>query len=71
MVFTKNEKTLDREAQMNRKFSVTYMIEVDEDNNFLSAHEEGHVEDVHDLVSNLMHDVDDIKIQNLMVKERQ
>jgi len=56
---------------MKRKFSVTYMIEVDEQNNFLSAHEEGHTEDVHDLVSNLMHDVDDIRIHNLMVKERQ
>jgi len=55
---------------MIRKFSVTYVMEVDEDNNFLSAHEEGHVEDVHDLVSNLMHDVDDIKIHNLMIKER-
>ena len=56
---------------MKRKFSVTYMIEVDEGNNFLSAHEEGHAEDVHDLVSNLMHDVDDIRIHNLMIKERQ
>ena len=62
---------MQREAQMKRKFSVTYMIEVDEENNFLSAHEEGHTEDVHDLVSNLMHDVDDIRIHNLMVKERQ
>ena len=71
MVLKQTHRSIQREAQMNRKFSVTYMIEVDEDNNFLSAHEEGHVEDVHDLVSNLMHDVDDIKIQNLMVKERQ
>ena len=39
---------------MIRKFSVTYVMEVDEDNNFLSAHEEGHTEDVHDLVSNVM-----------------
>ena len=55
---------------MKRKFSVTYVMEVDEDNNFLSAHEESHTEDVHDLVSNVMHDVDDVKIQNLIVKER-
>ena len=45
---------------MIRKFSVTYVMEVDEDNNFLSAHEEGHTEDVHDLVSNVMHDIDDV-----------
>jgi len=56
---------------MIRKFSVTYVMEVDEDNNFLSAHEERHVEDVHDLVSNVMHDVDDIKITNLLIKERE
>jgi len=46
-------------------------MEVDEDNNFLSAHEEGHEEDVHDLVSNVMHDIDDVRIYNLVVKERQ
>ena len=56
---------------MIRKFSVTYVMEVDEDNNFLSAHEEGHPEDVHDLINNLMHDVDDVKINKLVVKERQ
>tara|TARA_B100000925_G_scaffold260014_1_gene215902 strand:+ start:1361 stop:1528 length:168 start_codon:yes stop_codon:yes gene_type:complete len=55
---------------MKRKFSVTYVMEVDEDNNFLSAHEESHTEDVHDLVTNVMHDVDDIRIQNLIIKER-
>ena len=52
---------------MIRKFSVTYVMEVDEDNNFLSSHEEGHTEDVHDLVSNVMHDVDDIRIQKVLV----
>mgnify|MGYP001172330780 FL=1 len=56
---------------MIRKFSVTYVMEVDEDNNFLSAHEESHREDVHDLVNNVMHDVDDVRIQNLVIKERQ
>ena len=56
---------------MKRKFSVTYVMEVDEENNFLSAHEESHTEDVHDLVNNVMHDIDDVRIQNLVVKERQ
>ena len=71
MVFKQTHRGIQREAQMKRKFSVTYMMEVDEENNFLSAHQESHVEDVHDLISNIMHDIDDIKIQNLMVKERQ
>ena len=70
MVLKQTHRSIQREAQMKRKFSVTYMMEVDEENNFLSSHEEGHVEDVHDLVSNIMHDVDDIRIHNLNVKER-
>ena len=56
---------------MKRKFSVTYVMEVDEENNFLSAHEESHTEDVHDLVSNVMHDIDDVKISNLLIKEKE
>ena len=70
MVFEQTHRGIQREAQMIRKFSVTYVMEVDEDNNFLSAHEEGHKEDVHDLVSNVMHDIDDVRINNLVVKER-
>jgi len=70
MVSKQTHRGIQREAQMKRKFSVTYMMEVDEDNNFLSAHQEGHIEDVHDLISNIMHDVDDIRIQNLNIKER-
>ena len=71
MVLEQTHRGIQREAQMIRKFSVTYVMEVDEDNNFLSAHEESHREDVHDLVNNVMHDVDDIKINNIDVKERQ
>ena len=70
MVSKQTHRGIQREAQMIRKFSVTYMMEVDEDNNFLSAHQEGHIEDVHDLISNIMHDVDDIRIHNLSIKER-
>ena len=71
MVLEQTHRGIQREAQMIRKFSVTYVMEVDEDNNFLSAHEESHKEDVHDLINNVMHDVDDIRIHNLSVKERQ
>jgi len=70
MVLEQTHRGIQREAQMIRKFSVTYVMEVDEDNNFLSAHEESHREDVHDLVNNVMHDIDDVKIHNLSVKER-
>ena len=53
-----------------RKFSVTFVVQVDEDNNFLSAYEDNHEEDVHDLITNVMYDVDDVKIENLNVKEK-
>ena len=37
---------------MNKKFSITFVLEVDEDNNILSSLDEAHVDDVfpsHDL----------------------
>jgi len=70
MVLEQTNRGVQRDSQMIRKFSVTYVMEVDEDNNFLSSHEESHTEDVYDLVLNVMHDVDDVKVQSLVVKER-
>jgi hypothetical protein len=43
---------------------------MDEDNNILSSFDDSHEEDVYDLINNVMYDVDDIKIENLVVKER-
>lgn len=54
----------------NKKFSVSFVLEVDEDNNFLSSFEDNHEEDVHDLVSNVLYDVDDVKTESLVVKEK-
>ena len=54
-----------------KKFSVMFLLNVEEENNILSSFEEHHQEDVHDLITNVMYDVDDVKIQNLIVKERQ
>jgi hypothetical protein len=53
-----------------KKFSVTFVVEMDEDNNILSSFDDNHEEDVHDLITNVMYDVDDLKIDNLVVKER-
>lgn len=46
-------------------------MEVEEKNNILSADENGHAEDVQDLVLSTFYDTDDISIENLFVKERQ
>jgi hypothetical protein len=57
---------------MNTKtFSVMFMLNVEEENNILSSSDEHHQEDVYDLITNVMYDVDDVKIRNLIVKERQ
>jgi len=53
-----------------KKFSVTFVAKVEDDNNFLSSYEDAHEEDMHDLIMNAMHDVDDVEIENLNVKER-
>lgn len=53
-----------------KKFSVTFVLEIDDDNNILSSYEDNHVADVVDLITDVMYDVDDIKIDNLLVKER-
>ena len=53
-----------------KKFSDTFVVEMDEDNNILSSFDDNHEEDVHDLITNVMYDVDDLKVDNLVVKER-
>lgn len=57
---------------MNTKtFSVMFILNVEEENNILSSSDEHHQEDVFDLITNVMYDVDDVTIRNLIVKERQ
>ena len=54
----------------NKKFSVTFLLEVDEACNVLSTVQDAHEEDVRDLIHNTFHDIDDVKIDNLNIKER-
>jgi hypothetical protein len=53
-----------------KKFSVTFLLKVDDENNILSSYEANHEEDIYDLITNVMYDVDDVEIENLVVKER-
>jgi hypothetical protein len=69
MVFTEDEKTVDGHTQM-RKFSVTFVLKVDDDNNIFSALEEAHVDDIYDLIRNTFYDIDDVEVDNLNIKER-
>ena len=53
-----------------KKFSVTFVLKVDEANNILSSYDDAHEEDVYDLISAVLYDIDDTEIDNLNVKER-
>jgi len=55
---------------MGEKFSITLVLNVDRDANFLSSLEDAHSEDVYDLIKDMFYDVDDVRVDNLVVKER-
>jgi hypothetical protein len=54
-----------------KKFSVTFVAKVDDNNNILSSYEDNHEQDIHDLVTDIIYDIDDVEIENLNVRERQ
>ena len=53
-----------------KKFSVTFVAKVDYNNNILSSYDENHEQDIHDLITDVIYDVDDVEIENLNVRER-
>jgi len=54
----------------DKTFGVTFSIVVDEDNNILGSYEDDHSKDLHDLLADTFYDIDDVKINNLVVKEK-
>ena len=55
----------------DKHFDVTLQVTVNKDNNILSSHEESHSDDVKDLVLDTFYDVDDVEVNNVIVKERE
>jgi len=53
-----------------KKFNITFVAKVDDNNNILSSSNDSHEKDVHDLITDVIYDVDDMSIENLNVKER-
>tara|TARA_R100001377_G_scaffold32179_1_gene17571 strand:- start:601 stop:777 length:177 start_codon:yes stop_codon:yes gene_type:complete len=53
-----------------KTFSVTFLLQIDEANNILGSYEDAHTEDVSDLVTDTFYDIDDVSVQNILVKER-
>ena len=54
-----------------KKFSVTFVAKLDDNNNILSSYEDNHEQDIHDLITDIIYDIDDVEIENLNVRERQ
>ena len=46
------------------------VLHIDEDNNILGSYEDAHTDDVSDLVTDTFYDIDDVSVQNILVKER-
>ena len=53
---------------IKKKFSVTFVLSIEEDNNIFSSVEEAHEDDVYDLIHNTFHDIDDVQLENLNIK---
>ena len=53
-----------------KRFSITFVAKVDDSNNILSSFEDNHEQDIHDLIVNIIYDIDDVEIENLNVRER-
>jgi len=54
----------------DKRFSVTFVLAVDKEANFLSSVPDAHDDDVYDLIKDVFFDIDDVKVENLNVKER-
>tara|TARA_R110000823_G_scaffold145182_1_gene275348 strand:- start:575 stop:742 length:168 start_codon:yes stop_codon:yes gene_type:complete len=53
-----------------KRFSITFVAKVDDNNNILSSFEDNHEQDMHDLITDIIYDIDDVEIENLHVRER-
>ena len=53
-----------------KRFSVTFVANEDDNNNILSSYEDNHEQDIYDLITDIIYDVDDVDIENLNVRER-
>ena len=52
------------------KFSVTFVLQVDKSNNILSSHPKYYEEDIKDLMTRIIYDIDDVEISNINVKDQ-
>jgi|TARA_B110000285_G_scaffold29065_1_gene29269 hypothetical protein len=53
-----------------KSFSVTFRIAIDSEANILSLYEDGHEQDVRELIENIIYDIDDVHISSIKIHER-
>tara|TARA_R110000803_G_scaffold20288_1_gene52443 strand:+ start:652 stop:825 length:174 start_codon:yes stop_codon:yes gene_type:complete len=52
------------------KFSVTFVLQIDKSNNILSSHHAYYEDDIKDLLTRLIYDIDDVEITNINVRDQ-
>mgnify|MGYP003646205878 FL=1 len=53
-----------------KSFYVSFTLKVDEEGNILSLVDEEHPREVAESIANAIHDIDDVKVEKIKVKER-
>jgi hypothetical protein len=44
-----------------KRFSITFVLNVDDNNNILSSYVDNHEQDIYDLITDIIYDVDDVR----------
>ena len=51
-----------------RSFHISFSMKVDEEGNILTLVEDDHERDVEEVISNALHDIDDVQIEKIKVR---
>jgi len=52
------------------RFSVTFVLQIDKSNNILSSHPTYYEEDIKDLLTRVIYDIDDVEVTNINVRNQ-
>jgi len=52
------------------RFSVTFVLQIDKSNNILSSHSTYYEEDIKDLLTRVIYDIDDVEVTNINVRDQ-
>jgi len=52
------------------RLSVTFVLQIDKSNNILSSHSTYYEEDIKDLLTRVIYDIDDVEVTNINVRDQ-